>query len=274
MPCCACSRRGTHAAPQRGALLPAGNLHSAQTTPAPQAAAAATAPSPSGLPRAHWRRPPPGPAPPCPRPPPAHLVLVQGAGHKLVQHRRHLQAHAEHAALALDADILGPLHEAVQVTLRWGCAAQACTGGRGAGRRARSQRAARRRCAWRAIWLISSGLRAGTPSAQRRDLRHRCKLHVAAVAAWRAAGAQAWTAAARKWLPGARVLLAPPDAQPPRTAPRCPRCCMPLAPGGAGWTRWLRIPAGCCRPSPKVFGRFSYRGFSSFLGAAACSSRH
>ena len=49
-------------------------------------------------------------------------VLVQGLG-EAVECWWHLKAQVQHTALTLDAHILGPLHEAVQVVL-WcgGCA--------------------------------------------------------------------------------------------------------------------------------------------------------
>lgn len=54
------------------------------------------------------------------------LVLVQSTSHELVQYRGHLQAHAEHAALTLQAHILGPLHKAAQITLGGRLTSQTC----------------------------------------------------------------------------------------------------------------------------------------------------
>lgn len=110
--CCCCSPveapTTAAAAVHRGSnpllLLP--------TTPQPTAAAAD-----------HGSNPPPLLLLTTPKPT-ATAAAHQGASHKLVEHRGHLEAHAQHAALALQAHILGPLHKAAQVTLRGRLAAQ------------------------------------------------------------------------------------------------------------------------------------------------------
>ncbi len=53
------------------------------------------------------------------------VVLVQGLGHELVHSRGHLQAQLQHTPLALQAHVLGPLDEAVQVPRGRGGTAQA-----------------------------------------------------------------------------------------------------------------------------------------------------
>ena len=52
------------------------------------------------------------------------LVLVHCLGHELVDDRGHLEAHAQHALLPLQAHVLGPLDEAVEIGLGGRCAGQ------------------------------------------------------------------------------------------------------------------------------------------------------
>jgi hypothetical protein len=54
------------------------------------------------------------------------LVLVHSAGDELVDDRGDLEALVEDAALPLDAHILRPLHEAVEVTLGKGDTTKTC----------------------------------------------------------------------------------------------------------------------------------------------------
>jgi len=58
------------------------------------------------------------------------MVLVQGLGHELVDDWGHLETQLQHTLLALQAHVLGPLHEPVQVRLGWGCCAQTCVVGK------------------------------------------------------------------------------------------------------------------------------------------------
>lgn len=75
-----------------------------------------------------FRRPllPSGQQTPCMYPIPATPHRATASMGPPYQLPTHLEAHGEHAALALDADILGPLDKAAQVTLGSRGAAQAC----------------------------------------------------------------------------------------------------------------------------------------------------